>query len=258
MLNPFKLLAIYNILNKVNAKAKEMTMQNWKTTIFGVIAGAALALGNYGGPNTWQGYLAAAAVAALGVLAQDFDVKLPAGVSAAVQSSISKLPAVLLAIGLMAMCAGRANAQAAPPAATTTNVSNLYMAGASYSPAVTPTAAGTALYAHEIGDSNTYAFTLIDAAPESLKPFTVTNNVGAGIAQQLFTIGKASVWVPTSVGVSWTGQNVGWSWSTGAGVPFQIGKTDWYVMPTVRVLKSSVAGATGYQPIIGVLFGWGQ
>jgi hypothetical protein len=60
------------------------------------------------------------------------------------------------------------------------------------------------------------------------------------------------------VGVSWTGSNTGWSWSTGAGVPFQIGKSDWYVMPTVRVLKSSVAGATGYQPIVGILFGWGQ
>lgn len=158
-----------------------------------------------------------------------------------------------VAIGCPKICP-----QTPVPVAPTTNVSNLYMAGASYSPSGKPTVAGSALYAHEIGDSDTYAFTLIDAAPETIKPFVVTNNVGVGIAQQLVRISKASIWVPTSIGVSWTGQNIGWSWSTGAGVPFEIQKTNWYLMPTVRVLKSSVAGATGYQPIFGVLFGWGQ
>ena len=162
------------------------------------------------------------------------------------------------ALSVLALALAASAAAQTAPAPAATNPSHRYMAGASYSPSGSPTAAGTALYAHEISDSNTYAFTLIDAAPQSLKPFTVTNNVGVGIAQQIFTIGKAAVWIPTSAGISWTGSNTGWSWSTGAGVPFQIGKTNWYVMPTVRVLKSSVAGATGYQPIVGVLFGWGQ
>jgi hypothetical protein len=34
-------------------------------------------------------------------------------------------------------------------------------------------------------------------------------------------------------------------------------KNNWRVFPNVRILKSSVSGA-GYQPIVGVLFGWGQ
>src|SRR5580698_8938159 len=66
MLNPFKLLAIYGVLNKIAKQAKRMTMQNWKATLFGVLAGGLLAVGNYNGVNTLQGYAAAIAVALLG------------------------------------------------------------------------------------------------------------------------------------------------------------------------------------------------
>lgn len=145
-----------------------------------------------------------------------------------------------------------------PAAPTPTNPSNFYMAGGTYNPAGTPQGGGTALWATELGSSNTYAFTLFDAIPQTLKPFTVTDNIGAGIAQQLFTVGKLAVWVPTSAGVSWNGSNVGWSWTTGAGVPIQIGKSSWYVMPVARVYKSSVAGGESYQPMISLLFGHGQ
>jgi hypothetical protein len=48
-------------------------MQNWKTTVAGLLTALIMAAANYSGPNTWQGYLACLGPIALGVLAKDFD-----------------------------------------------------------------------------------------------------------------------------------------------------------------------------------------
>ena len=48
-------------------------MTNWKTSIAGLLGALALAIANYTGPNTWQGYLPCIAAALLGWLAKDFD-----------------------------------------------------------------------------------------------------------------------------------------------------------------------------------------
>lgn len=149
--------------------------------------------------------------------------------------------------------------QTAPPAPTPAPAAftNLYAGGVSYNSVGHPSVAGTALYAHAVdASSGTYAFTVIDALEASKSPFTVTTNIGAGIAQKLFTIGKTSVYVPTSAGISFTGSNTGWAWSTGAMVPIKL-KGNWRILPNVRLQKSSVGGG-GYQPIAGLLFGWGQ
>lgn len=137
------------------------------------------------------------------------------------------------------------------------DVSNLYLAGGSYSQGASPSFAGTGFYAHRLNDSGTYAFTMIDALPASSKPFTVTTNVGVGVAQRVVTIAGFPVFVPTSLSISYNSQNVGWAYSTGAGVPFRIKGSKWFAMPTARVLKSNVSGA-GYQPVIGILFGTGS
>ena len=145
------------------------------------------------------------------------------------------------------------------PSLRAQTVQNLYMAGGSYNPGASPSIAGSALYAHQVSADTApglYAFSLIDALPSNTKPFTVTTNVGAGIAQKVLTIDGVDILVPTAIGISWTGTNTGWAWTTGAGAPIRV-KPNWYVMPTVRVLKSSIGGA-GYQPIVGVLFGWGK
>jgi hypothetical protein len=135
---------------------------------------------------------------------------------------------------------------------------NVYAGGISYNVGGSPAIAGTGLYAHLISDgSGTYAFTVVDALPISVKPFTVSTNFGVGIAQKLFTIAKVPVFVPTSAGISYNGTNTGWAWSTGALASFKI-KNNWRVMPNVRLVKSSVSNGDGYQPIVGVLFGWGQ
>lgn len=165
-----------------------------------------------------------------------------------VPTDVKKIAPVLL-IALMLFAPRAASAQVAP-------LDNLYGAGVSYNVGGSPAVAGTGLYAHRLADS-TYAFTAVDALPNTIKPFVVSTNIGAGVAQKLFTIGKVPVYVPTAVGISFTGSNTGWQYNAGALAAIHI-KGNYYVMPTVRFLKSSVSGGTGYQPIIGVLFGFGQ
>ena len=136
--------------------------------------------------------------------------------------------------------------------------SNVYAGGVSFNNYASPRIAGTGLYAHLVNDgSGTYAFTVFDATPTNYKPFTVTSNIGAGIAQKLFTVGKVPVFLPTSAGISWNGSNTGWQWNAGAMAVVKL-KNNWHLYPNVRVLKSSVSNGTGYQPIVGVLIGWQQ
>lgn len=143
-------------------------------------------------------------------------------------------------------------------AQSTTQASNLYAAGVSFNSSGSPSIAGTGLYAHLLSDnSGTYAFTVVDALPASRKPFTVTSSFGAGIAQKVFSIGKVPIFIPTSAGVSYNGTNTGWAWSTGALASIRV-KNNWRIMPNVRIVKSSVSNGTGYQPVIGILFGYGS
>ena len=136
-------------------------------------------------------------------------------------------------------------------------VQNMYAAGVSYNNSGSPSVAGTALYAHSLNTSGTYAFTVVDALPASFSPFTVTTSFGAGVAQKVFTIGNVPVYVPTSAGISYNGTNTGWAWGTGAMASVHI-KGNWYAFPHVRIVKSSVSLGTSYQPIVGVMFGWGK
>src|SRR4051812_28847600 len=82
---------------------------------------------------------------------------------------------------------------------------NIYAGGLSFNGTASPRIAGTALYAHSVNDaSGTYAFTVFDALPASVRPFTVTTNMGVGVAQKLLTFGKVPIYMPAAVGVSWT------------------------------------------------------
>src|SRR6185437_4367544 len=118
---------------------------------------------------------------------------------------------------------------ASAPAAKAQDVANLYMAGVSYNNGSATPVAGSALYAHQLNASGTFAFTHVDVIPASVKPFTVTNNIGVGVAQRVATIAGYPIFVPTSAGISYTGSNTGWAWSTGAGVPFRLkAKSNWF------------------------------
>lgn len=159
---------------------------------------------------------------------------------------MKKVTYVTFLILFAAMLAVTAVAQDAP--------SNIYAAGVSYNNAASPVIAGTALYAHKMNEAGTYAFSVFDALPSNTRPFTVQTAVSAGVAQKVFSIGKIPIFAPTAAGVSFTGQNTGWAWSTGALASISV-KGKYRIMPGVRVIKSSVGGA-GYQPIVSVLFGF--
>ena len=166
---------------------------------------------------------------------------------------VKAITSIVLFVALMLLPLGaKAQTQTANP-----QIENLYGAGVSYSVNATPAVAGSALYAHLIADPGTYAFTAVYALPNTLKPFTITTNIGAGIAQKVVTFGKVPIYMPTAAGISFSGTNTGWQWNGGVLAAIHI-KNQYYIMPTVRFLKSSVSNGTGYQPIVGVLFGWGQ
>ena len=130
---------------------------------------------------------------------------------------------VLIAVAL-ALCSLAAFAQ---------TPQNVYAAGVSFNNSATPAIAGTGLYARSLNDaSGTYAFTVVDALPNTVKPFTVTTNFSAGLAQRVFSIGKYPIFVPTAAGLSYTGTNLGWAWSTGGMTSIKL-KGNWHIFPSV-------------------------
>jgi hypothetical protein len=262
-MNPFQALKLYNQFNKATQIAKGMTMQNWLTTLLGILAGALTAASNYASPHpTWQGYVGAALVAAIGIAARDFNVTLTANemqqVAKMVNSSLNKVGVFLFLFFLLPSLV-HAQTVTAPPTAIPGQLQNLYAAGASYNPGGSPGVAGTALYAHNLNTGATlptFAFTAVDALTTSTKPFTVTTNVGIGLAQQVATLGKIPIYMPTSAGISWSGPNTGWSWTGGVLTPIKYKSV--YLIPAVRFLKSSVSNGSNYQVMASFLIGWGN
>lgn len=233
------------------------TLQHPKTTIAGLllaltVAGPILTGFDWNHPTTSSivGLVIAVAIAVLGALLKD-------------PGSNTGTVAAFLLMLLVPMCAAAQDSSAALPVPPITqlpvvaNLQSLYGAGVSYSVNATPSVAGTALYARLIGDGGTYAFTAVDAVPNTLKPFTVNTNIGVGVGQKVATFGKIPVYMPTAAGISFNGSNTGWQWNGGVLVAIHI-KDQYYLLPTVRFLKSSVSNGSGYQPIVGLLFGWGQ
>jgi hypothetical protein len=154
---------------------------------------------------------------------------------------------------LMALILGHtATAQAPAPSLP----QNFYALGVSYNNGASPAVAGTGLYARLVTPT-TYAFGVYDALPATVKPFTVTSNFGGGIAQKIFSVGTVDFYIPTSAGISFSGSNTGWQWTTGVLAPIKV-KGNFRICPTVRIIKSSVSGGTGYQPIGTILVGWGK
>ena len=163
-------------------------------------------------------------------------------------------------------------AAAAASAQTATLPSNLYAAGASYNSGASPQIAGTGLYARlvtstdattgVVTNTGTYAFTAIDVLPISVSPFTVSTNIGVGVAQKVLEVNGIRFFMPTSAGISITGTNTGWSWTGGILADYNFKKsgaaTKYHLMPNVRFLKSSVSNGSDYQLIGGLMFGFGS
>lgn len=273
-MGPVKLFKLLGAYGKLQSILKEKTVTATKIS---QIAALIVTLGCTFGFATWGSNLVdhnTLAFAILAAAAQILHAVFPSIFSAPASTTppsspsggtLAKAAAVLIVLGL---CAFPLHAQAAwsgsdaLPATPAPSLlpQNLYAAGASYNPGASPSIAGTALYAHYLtgsGTGTTYAFTVVDALPESVKPFEITTNVGAGIAEQVATFDGIPIFVPTSAGVQWSGSNVGWQWNGGAMALVRV-KANYYLVPSLRFLKGSVSGGSGYQVIAGLEFGWGQ
>lgn len=200
-------------------------------------------------PHTTIGVLLAAVIAA-------YHATAPKDQS----SSSSLLKAIALIAALVFCLSVPSQAQTAAAPASSSPLTNIYAGGISFNNSGSPAIAGTGLYARLLSDgSGTYAFTAVDVLPNTVKPFTVTTNMSAGIAQKLFSIGSIPIFVPTSAGVSFQGSNTGWAWSSGGLAVISISKKKHlFLCPMLRVNKSSVSNGTGYQLIGGGLFAWGK
>ena len=159
-----------------------------------------------------------------------------------------KLILVFLAI------AGIAMAQTAPALAD----ANIFGFGPSWNQSasneLSQQFAGTGFYARAQTPAGTYAYVVGDFVPTAYKPFTVTNNIGAGIAQKAVTLGGFDVYVTGSIGPSWTGANTGWQWTAGGMALRKFGKSGWSVGPALRALTSNVSNKSGTQFIVSLVF----
>ena len=255
-------------MEKIIASLIERVFGNWITTVIGVLLGVVGAVAGVAQviPSTlmWHGYNVDALLTSVaGIVGA---VALLLAKDKGITVDLPKVGVILFAILAWMAAPGAVQAQ------TNDLPTNLYAVGASYNNAASPAIAGTALYARiftstdattgVVSKTNTYAFTAMDILPVSKKPFTVSTNIGAGIAEKVFTFNGINVFMPTSAGVSITGSNTGWSWTGGIIADYNIKKsgkpTAYHIMPNVRFLKSSVSGGADYQLIGGVLFGWGK
>lgn len=262
-MNPLKLFKLFRDYEKFNSIVKEKATMNTKVTQIATLL--VTVIGTFGVADYAQGWVGhhAAVFGALAAAAQILHALFPsifAKPNATPQppsdgagSNLGK--AAILILGLLLIPA-TLKAQTIPEAPAP-QVQNLYAGGVSYSVGATPAIAGTGLYAHAVSADGLYAFTVVDALPNTLRPFTVNTNVGVGIAQRLFRLGSVPVYAPTAAGISWNGGNTGWQWNGGVLASIHI-KNNYYILPSVRFLKSSVSGGTGYQPIIGILAAWGR
>ena len=229
---------IDRIAEKLAAIWLKRVLGNKATTAAGILSATGVALGAYTHvvPVQYQSYVIGIS-AILGALAGAMGYG-PEGI---------KKSAMILFLGAMLI----------PMNTAAQDVTNLYGAGVAYSVNASPSFSGSAFYARNIADSHSYAYTNVLAVPTSVKPFQVSTNIGVGIAQKFVTFGTTNVYCDTTAGPSWTGSNFGWQYNGSCFAPVHV-KKSYYVIPLVGFLKSSVSNGSGYQPVIGIHFGWGN
>lgn len=141
MLNPFKLLAIYGDLNKIQAVAKEKA--NMQVKVPQLLALLVSLSATIGLPTLVTDWVHAHAVVYLAIVAVAIVLHalMPSIFAApsaadAQATGLNKVGVILLMMGLGAMCAGRLQAQAATPAPTATVSASNGFAGTSSAVAI--------------------------------------------------------------------------------------------------------------------------
>ena len=153
------------------------------------------------------------------------------------------------------------------PSAPAPQLTNLYGAGAAFAPGTGQPYAATAFEAH-LMTGNTYTFTDFIMVPTKVSN-TVTNadgttttttqtvfskNIGVGIAQKLFDLGKYPVYTTGTAGPSWTGSDTTWQFQYGVTVPIRIKTSNFFVMPVITGNSSG----NGTQAMYQICFAYGK
>lgn len=171
---------------------------------------------------------------------------------------------ILLAVVLMftaALALGQTTA------VSTAHLTDLYGAGGAYSPNATPVGSAIAFEAHKLNASGTWSFTEFLAVPQlpsktaagTPTPFTMSSNVGTGVAQKFADFGAIPIYTTGTAGISWTGQDTSWQLNYGfmPVIPLKGKMAGWYVLPFVQGMSGgSTIGGTRFE--VGFAMAWGR
>lgn len=165
---------------------------------------------------------------------------------------------ITLFVTIMALClacaANELRGQTLPEPTSET----IYALGASVNTGSVDRWAITGLMATPIKDTKNYAFAIGDGIPvlkidaDGRKILMLQGNFAVGIGREIARIRGLPIYVPLAAGISWTGENKGWEWTTGTMTKISTKYGD--ILPGVRVLKSSVSFDEGYKAIVSVLW----
>lgn len=256
-MNPVKLFKLYRLYEKAQSILKEKAPMKIKIPqlvhlllSLAALFGGASALQHYFGEHASTAQLVTQIVVGLLIVGHALAPSIVPDASDAAKKAAG-LGAILLV--LLLLPAGL-HAQTTVPEGTLP--ANIYAIGPSYNPSATPQIAGSAFYGRRLAD-NTYGFTELDALPEPVKPFTVSTNVGMGVAQKLVTFRNVPIYGAMGTGIHWTGSATDWQWNGGflAAIPLKKACATCYLMPNARFLS---VGGGQYRPILGFWFGFGQ
>lgn len=130
---------------------------------------------------------------------------------------------------------------------------NIYAFGATINPNGSPIVSGTGMYGRLTdGAKGTYAIGVLDVVSTTAKPYTVTTNPSAGIAQQFIDKGNLKVFVTPSAGLSYTGANTGYSYALGGMVTYDL-SPNYAIGFGGRLFRSNISNS-GYQPALSFEF----
>jgi len=108
--------------------------------------------------------------------------------------------------------------------------------------------AGTGLYGRLVDAKGTYAVAVMDVVPTTAKPYTVTTNPSAGVAQRFYSHNNLKVFATPAAGLSYTGNNTGYSYALGGMVTYDL-SPNYALGFGGRLFKSSISNS-GYQPAL--------
>jgi len=155
-------------------------------------------------------------------------------------------------IASLFLCTTMALAQATTPPTRTSLPNNIYAFGMTFNPNASPFLSGTGLYGRLVDTKGTYAVGVLDVIPTTTKPYTVTTNPSAGIAQEFYSHSNLKVFVTPAAGLSYTGTNTGYSYALGGLVTYDLSPS-YSIGFGGRLFKSSISNS-GYQPALSLEF----